>query len=146
MKKQFTLIFLLTIASICTFGQNQQDQTQILQKCIDLPLLQQYFPKDSDGNYKAVVILQHGVSFPLNTTISKFGKSIQFMDKSQLSNLGINSFFLFWEFKIELNSAKVNFAYNYITTNNQPMIKKVSLVLQKANNLWIVSETKTEGE
>jgi hypothetical protein len=142
--KKGTMIILFVTAAILTFGQSRQNKAQILQKCIDLPELQQYFPFDHAGNPKQICILQHGVSFPVDLEVSKFGKSILFMDKTQLSDNGITSYFLFWEFKTDQNSAQVDFVYNFINTDNLPRIQKVNLELQKNNETWTVSKTNIE--
>ena len=94
--KKILLIFAILLVTVCSRAQNADDMIVILQKCIDLPELQQYFTDDSAGSPKQVCILQHGVSFPIDIEVSKFGKTILFMDKTQLSDNGVTSYFLFW--------------------------------------------------
>lgn len=142
--KKFTLIILLITTSICIYGQSRQDQAQILQQCIDLPELQQYFPIGNDATPKQICILQHGVSFPSAIEAAKFGKSVQLMDKKQLSESGTNSYFLFWEFKTDQNAAHVDFVYNYIGSDSQPKMQRVILELQKRGEVWIVVKTNIE--
>lgn len=144
--KKFTFIVFFALTTICTFGQNKPDQTQILQKCIDLPAIQLCFPADNDGGKKQICILQHGVSFPSNIEVSKFGKDVLLYDKSQLSAAGITSYFLFWEFKIDNNIAKVDFVYNFININMQAKMKKINLEFIKDKEVWTISSTKIEGE
>ena len=142
--KTISLMILFTMATISAIGQSRNDQTRILQQCIDLPDLQQYYPYETDGVRKPVYILQHGVSFPSDIEVSKFGKRVQLVDKAQLSYLKISSYFLFWEFKTDQNSAQVDFVYNFINADNLPRMKRVNLELQKNNETWTVSKTKIE--
>ena len=138
------LVILFTMVTMSTFGQNSHDQTQILQQCIDLPDLQQYYPYENDSVRKPVCILQHGVSFPSGIEVSKFGKSVLLCDKSQIAAMGINSYFLFWEFKIDQNSAKIDFVYNYVDSGSLPKKQKISVELKKIKDSWAVVNSKME--
>jgi hypothetical protein len=142
--KNFTLITLFTLATCFAVGQSRQDQAQVLQHCIDLPGLQKYYPMNDEGKPKQICILQHGVSFPPDIEVSKFGKSVLLCDKSQIAALGINSYFLFWEFKIDQNSAKVDFVYNYIDSGTLPKMQKMTVELQKSNDSWAIVNANME--
>jgi len=142
--KKITLIILLAIANICSFGQSRQDKAQILQLCIDIPELQQYYPLDAEGNPMQIAVLQHGVSFDMAIEVSKFGRPLQFLDKNEISVLGLSSYFLFWTFKIEENMAHIDYVYNYMDADNQPKIHNVILDMQKLNGRWIVINSKIE--
>ena len=145
MKKLFTLIF-FTVFGLMTNIEAQvpDDITMILQKCIDLPDLQQIYPVNNDGSLKQLNVLQHGVSFPSNTNISKSGLKVRFVDKNQLADEEITSYFLFWEFVIDNNSAKVDFIYNFQDTDNTPKMYHAKLEMRKSGDEWSVSGTKEE--
>lgn len=142
--KKFTLIILFATATICSFGQSRQDKAQILQLCIDLPELQQYYPLGSDGTHKQIAVMQHGVSFDTDIEVSKFGKNIQFLDKNEISVFGITSYFLFWTYRIEENAAHIDFVYNYIDADDQPSMQRVIVNLQRRSSSWIVQNTNLE--
>ena len=142
--KSFLLIFAILLGPVCSRAQNTADMTVILQKCIDLPELQKYYPVDNAGIPEQLCILQHGVSFPINIKVSKFGKPILFMDKKQLHDNEDTSYLLFWTFKTDQNFAQVDFTYHFISADNLPQRQKVNLELQKTNETWTVSKTKIE--
>ena len=146
MKKLFTLILLVSFGFITRIeAQAPGDITMILQKCIDLPDLQQIYPVNNDGSLKQLNVLQHGVSFPSNTNVSKSGLKVRFVDKNQLAAEEITSYFLFWEFVIDNNSAKVDFIYNFMDTDNTPKMYRVIIEMQRAGDGWTATSTKTEG-
>lgn len=146
MKKLSTLIFLMgLVLSMDVVAQTSGDIVTILQKCIDLPELQQYIPLNTEGNSDQIYVLQHGVSFPFSTEVYKFGKKVQFVDKGQLASKGITSYFLFWEFKVEQDSAKIDFVYNYIGSDNLPKTQRVILEMQKKEGFWAITNSKLMG-
>ncbi|MCE5348066.1 MAG: hypothetical protein LLG13_17510 [Bacteroidales bacterium] len=145
MKKLFTLIFLVILGfTIKVNAQNSGDMAKILQKCIDLPELQQYIPRNSNGSFSGIYVLQHGVSFPANTEAYKSGMRVQFINKDQLASGTINNYFLFWELNIEQNSAKVDFVYHY-PVSGYIATQRVILELQKSGDAWNVTDTKIQG-
>jgi hypothetical protein len=146
MKKRATLgIVLVLIFSIKMRAQGNGDITTILQKCIDLPELEQLYPVNSDGSHKPVYVLQHGVSFPENTAVSKFGKRVQFVNKGQLNSENIGAYFLFWEYKIDQDIANIDFVYNLNNADGNPKSVRVILTMRKSDGLWSIVNTKTEG-
>jgi hypothetical protein len=145
MKKIFTLILLVSFGFITRIeAQAPGDITMILQKCIDLPDLQQFFPVNNDGSLKQLYVLQHGVSFPSNTNVLKSGLKVRFVNKNQLAAEEITSYFIFWEFVIDNNSAKVDFIYNFMDADNTTKMYHEKLEMRKLGDKWIVSGTKEE--
>jgi hypothetical protein len=122
-----------------------QEQAQILQLCLDLPALQPYYPKATDGTYQQVYILQHGISFPSDTEVYKAGKPAVFIEKARLADGKIDAYFLFHEFVITGNGATVEFVFNYDQTSSRKRLQVVSLDLQKTGNTWTVVHHKIEG-
>jgi hypothetical protein len=142
MKKIFTLILLLVLAAtIKTSAQATGDIAAVLQKCVDLPDIQQFYTKDGDGNHSIVYVLQHGVSFPVNTDVVKFGEKVRFIEKDQLSSQAVDSYFLFWELTIEADSAKADYIYNYPGSDNLPTTVHVVLKMQKEGGVWNITNT-----
>lgn len=146
MKKIFTLILLVAFGFITRIeAQTPGDVPMILQKCIDLPDLQQFFPTNNDVRLKQLFVLQHGVSFPANTNVLKSGIKVRFVDKNQLAAENIKSYFLFWKFEIIQNSASVDFIYNFQDSDNLPKTFHVVMELQRTGSGWTVSKINTEG-
>jgi len=119
------------------------DSTEVLKKCIELPQLQQYYPKQTNGTSYALKVMQHGVSFSLSTNISHNGKSVLFLSKSQINENNEEAYFYFNEFVITGDKARVDFAFNY-NFSNEAKMQKVSLELQKISSGWVISQTKIE--
>jgi hypothetical protein len=122
-----------------------KDQALVLQHCLDLAGLQPYYPKNTDGTYMQLRVLQHGVSFPTDLTVSKAGMPVAFMDKDQIAGDAVDAYFLFFEFDITGKSASVSFVYHYDQTTSLKKMQVVSLELQKAGNTWSIVQAKIEG-
>ena len=126
------------------FLAQEQDQRLVLQKCLDLEVLQPYYPKAKSGEYQQLYVLQHGVSFPADMAVSAGGKALAFIGKSQLASGNIEAYFLFYEFAIAGDTARVDFVYNYDQTSTLKKMLVVSLDLQKTGNSWVIVQQKTE--
>lgn len=133
-----TLLFLLLSAVILT--DVRDDEAQILQKCVDLPQLQDYYPLDVNGDTKQLNVLQHGVSFPENINVSANGKNLSFLSKKQISPTDAVAYFLFHEFEVSENSARVEFVYQY----NQVPLVVVNLKLSKTGDTWSITKSQIE--
>jgi len=142
MKKLFLLVGLFLVYSVRLVAQSQSDQALILQKCIDLPELQQSYPLDADGTITQIYVMQHGVSFPVDIKVTKSGKPLAFVSKSDINDQHIESYFLFWTFDIVNDQAHVQFTYN--SSKNEKKSTIVELNLQKENNIWTILNSKIE--
>jgi len=142
MKKLFLLLGLCLLFTAQLVAQSRSDKALILQKCIDLQELQQSYPVAADGTISQIYVLQHGISFPENIEVSKSGKPLAFVSKSDINDQHIESFFLFWTFDIVNDQSHVQFTYN-----NSKIEKKATIVelnLQKENNVWTIVKSKIE--
>lgn len=138
MGKKFTLVFMLILLySTFTCAQDQNDVSRILIKCISLPELQKFIPSGSP-----VYVLQHGISFPAGTDVSRSDKEVFFVNKAQLESLSIKSYFLFWEFNIEMNTANIDYVFNYPGKDGKEAIQRVILRLQKEGQTWNIVNIK----
>ena len=138
-------ILLLTLAFFISIGgvnaQSVDGTLKVLQACIDLPQLQDLYPKAEDNVTKQIYVMQHGISFPKDKTLQIDGYKIIYLDKSEIESKNISSYFLFWTFKINEKEAFVEFTYENNLTSN-----KVSLNLAEENKVWTVLETKIKKE
>lgn len=140
MKKRFTLFFLSFITMpLFMMAQSNDDITRILQKCIDLPELQQNI-----NSFENIYVLQHGVSFPSTTNVTKSGRKVHFINKSQLQTENIQCYFLFWEFKVEANSAHIDFVLKYTDQDNESKTMNYIVDLVYTGQSWNVTKVKTE--
>lgn len=138
--KTIALIIIITLSGICSFGQSRQDQTQILQKCIDLPNLQTYLPTDGNGIMKQIFInYWHPNLFSPDLVVTKGGKNVKFEIMSAQPSNESDAFLLFKKFDISGDKAILNFEFHYQISNDAKVVT-FSFSLQKENNDWKVLE------
>ncbi|PSR55939.1 hypothetical protein AHMF7605_21750 [Adhaeribacter arboris] len=125
-------------------AQSLSDQARVLQKCVGLAELQEYYPRTANGNVKQLYVMQHGVSFPSNLVVTKNGKPLVFKTKEEVKATKIDAFFLFREFKITQNTAQVDFAYYYHFKGGYEEFIPVTLALQKTGDTWTITQTKIQ--
>lgn len=139
MKKNFTLIFLI-LFSLTSAAQGNADITAILQRCINIPDVQEHMSGTNE-----IYVLQHGVSFPSNTKITAgSGKSVMFINKDQLNDTNVTSYLLFWEFKVESSSASIDFTLNYTDASGKRNDRHYVVTMARSGESWNVSNIKTE--
>jgi hypothetical protein len=139
--KKYLLIFAILLGTVCSWGQNTNDMTVILQKCIDLPDLQQYIPLDNNAKPDGLYINYWAPTlFSTDLTVTKNGEILTFLPMSQMSSTIENAFFLFKMTEITPSFAIVIFEYTY-DYKTQPKVLEVKLTMQKTNDIWDVSDT-----
>lgn len=135
------LLLLGIMMSFQIMTQTKSDQALLLQKCIGLTEMQEFYPLASNGELAQIYVLQHGVSFPVNIGVKKNEQLIKFLTKEDVARLGLDSYFVFRTFDVLAeNKARVEFTYSMSVTNNS----SVALVLDfiKENNEWSVVDLK----
>lgn len=142
MKTKLTL-FLLLLMVLSVSGQTTTDREAILQKCIDLPEIQNLLPADATGKPEAIHIMQHAVSFDENMKVTKFGKNLEFLSKDQVYNQNCKAYFRFDRFEINNNTALISFDFEYNRNAlTEPGLVKITLNIQKNDTEWIITESK----
>lgn len=139
----FIICILICSSQSKLSAQTSSDQALVLQKSIDLMVLQQYYPKNQDNSFKPLVVLQHGVSFPANILVAHHSNSLAFKTKADISNE--TAYFLFWEFQINGNTARVEFSYNYNMGTASATTQKVTLAFEKSGTIWNITNTNIEA-
>lgn len=129
---------------ICALGQSSDQQALILQKCVDLPELQEFYPSNPDGSKKELHILQHGVSFPTDIAVRKFGKPLVFNVKQEIHNPPFPAYFLFREFVIEEDVARIDFAYYPEPAQNPEAVILINLKMTKSGGAWVIENSQIE--
>ena len=151
--KSFTFLtatlMLMFFSSISSYAQtvsnaNASETTSVLKICLELPELQQFYPKQSDNKAYALKIMQHGVSFPTSIVISHDNSSVLFLSKSQINENNENAYFYFNEFFVESNKARADFTFYYDVQSASKM-QVVSLEFQKNSSGWFISNKKIES-
>lgn len=134
MKKILLFFQLLFIPGMYLSAQTANDESSILQICIDLPELQDYYKGDQ------LYVMYHGIS--LSTQVEVFHKrtKVEFYDKLGITSLGVSDFFLFWQFYIEDSNAKV--VGQYILNSGAETEKSIPFELNfsKESGSWVITD------
>jgi len=130
--------------TIQVMAQSAENTAQILQKCINLQELQEYYPLDVKGKPKQLYVMQHGVSMPENLNVSKNGKAVVFLEKNEILTKGTDAFFLFRDFKVFQNSSNVAFVYYFNFDGSYKEYVAVELELKKAGDTWSITQSKIQ--
>jgi hypothetical protein len=125
--------------------QTASDQADVLQKCLDLAALQNLYPKNADGTYKQLTVMQHGVAFQMSIGVTHGGQSVSFMDKAQVNSSNLDAYFYFHEFQLDQNVAKVDFIFHYDQLSGSPKMQVVSVELVKSATGWNIVQSKLEA-
>jgi hypothetical protein len=136
-------VLLIAIFAITTFfvsAQSRQDQTLVLQLCVDLPELTPFYPVDGQNNpLQLNVVEYHPVIFPVDLPVTHAGKSLQFLSPSEVATSNSLAWFHFKKFEILGNSASVNFDFHYYTGKEQKTLL-LKLVFMREGSGWKRSE------
>lgn len=115
-----------------------QDQSQILQKCVDYPELQQYYYIDNNKPEQLYVFVENDpMVFSNMVEVEKFGNSFAYLTPAELSEFNPNGYLLFKTLNIVGNTADVTFEYNH-KFNGKYETVLFSLNLVKENENWKV--------
>jgi len=144
MKKIILFALLVFGCSLPMLAQSQNDYAAVLQKCIDLKALQNYYPQQSNGSPAQLYVMQHGVSFPETTNVSKGGKKVAFVSKTNIKENKVNAYFLFWTFNLTPNKATVAYSYYYNKQTAPEGAMVVNLELEKTGNTWEIKKSTAE--
>jgi hypothetical protein len=137
------LLFLLTFKGV--FAQTPADQSQIIQKCLDLSEIQQYLPSDLQGNHLPAYIMQLPMVLPEDADVTKFGKKPVYLNRTEMYANNTEAFFQFREITIEQSSARVLFTFNCNYTQPQQKVLHYTILLQKNDNDWTITSTELTG-
>ena len=139
MKKIFMVIMLVLFGlTFKTVAQTDGDKAKVVQVCLDLDDIQNLYPKDENGNSVAVHIMQYPIVLPWNIAVSKFGKSPVFMNREEIYDNLIDTYFLFQKLDTSEARAVVQFSLYYDQKSSEKKLMVVVLDLDKLNNNWIV--------
>ncbi len=147
MKKLFTLILLISFALISGIeAQTPEDISKVVQKCIDLPALQQYLEIDNPGNLKQLRInYWQPILFPIDLPLVKEGKKVQFAPMSVKADKNGEAYLLFKTFIITNLTSKVVFEYHYENSSNPETIQ-VKLEFKKEGDSWEISDSEISNK
>jgi hypothetical protein len=130
------------------FGLTPSELQSIVQKCLDIPELQKYYPTDGQKNLKSVNIVQQPLQLPTGMKLAKGGKPVNLIaiSRSQFSHLSANAYSMFRSIEVSGSTASVRFNYFYRDTNQARRTVFVTLNLHNSTKGWdVVNSTVKEG-
>lgn len=139
MKKIYLAFAVLLIFCASANAQTIEEKGKIIQVCLDLPDIQNLFPKDGNGNFTAIHIMQYPIALPTDLPVTKFGKNLVFMNREEIYDNQVKAYFLFQTLDIAESKALAQFTLYYDQTSTEKKIMKVALDLDKVNGNWLVS-------
>ena len=121
-------------------------KAQILQLCIDLPEIQDFYPQFDDESKAAVYIMQYPIVIPTDLPLQKFNKQPVYMDRHEIYDNNIEAYFLFKQIEIESNGAFVEYTMYYDYNSDDQKILNISLDFQKSDSGWAVLKANLENK
>lgn len=135
-------LLLLSLLNPCkSFAQSATDQSAILKQCIDLPALQDFYPKNSEGVYKQLHIMQFPVSFEAGITVSKFGQPVVFESRADVRTSNPDILLSFKTLSVKDGTALAVFDFYYNRTSPSVTVREVTVELLKGENGWTITNS-----
>lgn len=132
------LLFFVSIQKTSS-AQLLEEQSQILQTCIDLTELQQYFPKMEDDSDQKLHILNFPVEFSGSLNVSKFNQPVFFCSREEIRNANPDAFIAFTVFDVSDETASIEFEITYDRLTETSGFLKGNLSLVKESGTWVKS-------
>lgn len=138
--KSILLLFGI-VMSLQIMSQTRSNHALLLQSCIELTEMQEFYPLAFNGELAQIYILQHGVSFPIDIGVKKNERLIKYLTKEDVSRLGVDSYFVFRTFDVlDENKARVEFTYYKSVADNSNIAFELDFI--KEDNEWSVVNLK----
>ena len=135
------IIFMMSLFPLAALCQQPSDQDLVIQKCIDMNEIQGFFPKKADNTYKHVYILQFPIMFEGNSSVTKFGQPVSFLERSELNGIAPDAYISFQKLNIKDNTAEAVFNFSYNRFAAEPHVVTMNLNLQKNAGQWTIINT-----
>jgi len=146
MKRFYLTIIGFLIINISAMAQSSGEKAKIVQLCLDLPEIQDLFPKDAEGNFVAVHIMQYPIALQTDIDVSKFGISPLFMNREQIYDNQVDTYFLFQNLDLSQTYSFAKFILYHHQTSLEKKLWMVDLDIEKHNNKWVVVNTEIEKQ
>lgn len=139
MKQIYIAFAVVLIFHVSAIAQTTEEKSKIIQVCLDLPDIQNLFPKDANGNFIAIHIMQYPIALPTDLPVTKFGKSLVFMNRHDIYDNQVKTYFLFQTLDIAASKALTQFTIYYDQTSAEKKAMLITLDLDKINGDWIIT-------
>lgn len=134
-------LLLLIFFPLLIIGQSSKDINAVIQKTIDLYVLQEHYTEDEKKGKIPLIIINED-KIPNNLIVFKFNKRVKIMTMEELeafksiSKGNFNSYFVFEIMEFKENTVNIKATFRKIHQ------VKIDVNLKKENNSWIVVESK----
>lgn len=131
------LILLLVVSPVK--AQSSADQAAVVKACLELPVAQQYFSKNSGS----IAIMESAAILPIDLgTAVKMVRPVEVLTRADLNKANPDVFVAFQSLVIKGKNATAVFKVNSARRSNNPNVTEVNVVLQKTGNTWTVISSK----
>jgi hypothetical protein len=131
---RLTVLGILFLVETRSFAQTSEDKQTVIQTCIDLAELQQYYHADSVKGRKPLIIYNNGI-VPNNLKLTKFGEPVLFMTKEELFFYNNHAYLSFGKFEITPSQVDIQFHYKIEGLT-------IALRMKKIGDNWIIKTKK----
>jgi hypothetical protein len=134
MKTTLVVLVALLGFSGSSTAQTDEDKRAVLQQCLDLVQLQEYFHSSEHPAERLPVIVKSNGKIPV-VKLTKFGQDVRFMTESELTADGKTAFVEFTRFEIAADSATIMYRYNIEGV-------MMTVLLKKVKGTWTITDSK----
>jgi hypothetical protein len=137
-KLLLTIVVLFTVLS--SYCQVAVDEAAILQQILDLPDMQQYYPKKTDGSLKQLCIMNSPNTFTGDVSSVLDVSRVEFRSSESIKEGMIPAYFAFRVLEVDkaTATATVNYFFNYNYSSGEYKVLTINVDLQKSGNNWSV--------
>ena len=141
---RYLLIFALLLWAVSSSAQSKNDQAIVLQKCIAMPQVNQFYQLDKTGIPVSIYAITTSVHLEEGLDVSYRGRKVTFVTQAQMEAIKADSYINFVSFKLATDKASVTFDYFHKSNTGNKVIR-LDVELNKVGGDWIISETKETG-
>lgn len=142
----FISCFVFCVSQTKLIAQSSNDQQLVLQQCIDLPAMQQYYPIDGNGKLIQANIMKNALLLPDDMNLTLGGMDINYIPQSEISSIPFGGFFTYRNILTEGNKSNVVFNFFYKKNTLNFRIINVNVELEKSGSNWTIKNYNLTGE
>ncbi|MCF8450534.1 MAG: hypothetical protein K9G49_11755 [Taibaiella sp.] len=121
-------------------GLTASDLNSIVQKCIDLPGIQTFYPADGSGHLNQINIVNYPYVFPSGMTVSKDGQAVEFISNESFSKSPVAEYFMFRRIMQTGTTVKLIGNYYYTVSGNH-LNKSIAIDYSQSAGVWTITNS-----
>lgn len=145
MRKIYLVLFLFGLHIGCLSAQENNDQAAVLQLCVDLPELQEFWNYNINSE-RIINIRQYPVSFSPQIAENITDSEVFFYSMEEIKGMQISKFLAFRRFEVDNNNASVviNFFQEEDQAANSFKMLSLKIEMSKTGLLWNIDNLNME--